>query len=755
MPWPLLLLTLLPPALPPATWIVVPEEADCALYAAVLARLEATPGVVVSAGEPNPEATSLSLSRTGSRIVARLGDREGAGPDPDAALEAVWPPSAPLAPAHRAPNGPALERACAGDPQGALQAAGAATGGLLPRLVRFERARPTGPPAERWARALASVSAGRPNDALPRLRDVVQSLETGGSMPTWRFAPTATCAPSSIAWVNGQLLAFAGGTLLALDPASGRTRWRAAVGRAEPTPVAVNDGLVVASEDQLLHFGPEGAKRWRLELHGAHPEAVARGERIYVAGSEAVLAVDAKDGRILWSTPLRDPAVAGPVLAGAVLAVPLDRSVGRFRLADGSRERPIIVGSPLSGPLVATARGRLWAAVGADALVELDLGLSAPRAWFPGLAGVAWPPVGLGERLVVLEVGRSRVTWLDPVKGESSWPGEGPLLSRGYAGVVHFEGRGRRWVARGPFGDVEARGALAGPVRAAAVRGDRLLVALTDRIIGIDLQGGRQWLEVRFDGPIADGPIADGPIRKLAFGPEFSAALLDGGAILGFPNAETPEALALAQTARRDLATAALAGNRPKDARAAAEAMLLRSPEDLGARWVLARAARQLGAEDAARLHLDLLARLPPEAPWTELLLEGLAALGITPAPTGPPDPLARPDGKAEELSRPDGPFGGPVLDVLDAGAEWLVLTDAAVHRVAPATLRRLARTALSAPPRRWALVGGRLYVHDGLTLTALDPRRRWILPDLEALESVGGELVFARHGRRWRLESR
>lgn len=94
------------------------------------------------------------------------------------------------------------------------------------------------------------------------------------------------------------------GTVLALEPGSGRELWRAQAGKALSAGVGFDGRFasVVTRDNELVVF-EAGAERWRKRLPvGVQTAPLVAGERVFVMRLDrVVMAFDALDGRPLWT----------------------------------------------------------------------------------------------------------------------------------------------------------------------------------------------------------------------------------------------------------------------------------------------------------------------------------------------------------------------------------------------------------------------------------------------------------------------
>ena len=182
--------------------------------------------------------------------------------------------------------------------------------------------RPGGRDASTRARVRATVATedrhlGHTRDA--RDRDVAHHNRQRGrrhraiGRPTARRRGPRRCRRASRPWRSGEIVVVASsGRLVALDAASGTTKWTAErVG--DPTSlIAHADAVIAASGSEIRAWSTDGRDAWRQQLDAAIVTPLAADGDLLFAGlaSRKIVALDAKTGAPRWVITLETTARA-------------------------------------------------------------------------------------------------------------------------------------------------------------------------------------------------------------------------------------------------------------------------------------------------------------------------------------------------------------------------------------------------------------------------------------------------------------
>jgi outer membrane protein assembly factor BamB len=194
--------------------------------------------------------------------------------------------------------------------------------------------------------------------------------------------------------------------VVAFDPRTGATRWRASVDGPVDVPPALGHGRVVVYSGgrkpavQALDVR-SGSTRWRRRLAGPTGGAAivaARGgpPTVVAASLGGELATfDLPDGTRRWKARARTPALAEPLAMDSVLFVStLSDSLARFRSADGRRLASIPAGAACPSGLVRSG-DRAYGLTSAGDLIAVDPGggllfrtaIGGPATGAPAVSG--------------------------------------------------------------------------------------------------------------------------------------------------------------------------------------------------------------------------------------------------------------------------------------------------------------------------------------------------------------------------------
>lgn len=184
-----------------------------------------------------------------------------------------------------------------------------------------------------------------------------QAIDAPDHAPSWTFDAGSPLWAGPV-YADGAVYAGAeDGRVFALDARTGAERWTFRAGGAVRTRPAVNGNvLYVQSDDGLLYArdSRDGTERWTarivdgpvVRLPFSDPKSrydrfgsdvTVAGDRLYVGTHDGrLLALDAADGRILWSFGAGDAVLAAPLVRdGRVTFGSYDRFVYALDAADG------------------------------------------------------------------------------------------------------------------------------------------------------------------------------------------------------------------------------------------------------------------------------------------------------------------------------------------------------------------------------------------------------------------------------------
>jgi outer membrane protein assembly factor BamB len=222
------------------------------------------------------------------------------------------------------------------------------------------------------------------------------------------------------------------GTLVKLDPATGRTVWRASAGKPLSAGPGADAMLVVVGTDKgdVLAFEPDGKPLWtaRVSSEVISPPIVTEGSVVVTSGDGKIYGLAATDGKTRWVNQRTNPPLTVRNSAGGV----------------ASR----------GGVFIGVAGGRLLALDAKTGTIGWDAGVATPKGAteLERIADVTSRPwieerqacaVAYQGRLACFEIVRGTPTWTRDVSSLSGISGDNALY---YviddAGAVHALDRG-------------------------------------------------------------------------------------------------------------------------------------------------------------------------------------------------------------------------------------------------------------------------------------------------------------------------
>lgn len=230
-----------------------------------------------------------------------------------------------------------------------------------------------------------------PELTAPRATPVVNWQASVGKVPLG-FTPAVT--PDAI------YAAAADGTLVRLDPATGRVEWRINVAARLSAGVGADDKVAVVGtgEGEVIAVAADGKIAWKAEVSSAvtAPPAVADGVAVVYSGDGRVFALDTADGKRRWVYQRQNPPL--------VVANSAPATISR------------------GGAFIGTAGGRLAALDVTNGVVGWEAAVAVPKGAteLERIADVTSAPV-MDGRDVCATAFQGRTVCFDALRGTSVW----------------------------------------------------------------------------------------------------------------------------------------------------------------------------------------------------------------------------------------------------------------------------------------------------------------------------------------------
>ncbi|MGH8799348.1 MAG: outer membrane protein assembly factor BamB, partial [Casimicrobiaceae bacterium] len=255
------------------------------------------------------------------------------------------------------------------------------------------------------------------------------------------------------------------GTLVSVDPATGRQNWRIKADQRLQAGVGASSAVVVVGTDQgdVLAFDSGGKALWRAKVSSevAGPPKAAEGKVIVWSLDGRIFAFAETDGSQKWVYQRLNPAltvrrfVGGTVTRGGLFTGTAGGKLLALDINNGNLGWEATVATPkgateleriadvTSLPVVDTRQVCAVAFQGRVACFELQRGTLLWSRDFSSLAGLA-----LDDEYLYLTDDKGAVHALDKTTGASVWKQDklaarfpnGPVLAGAYVGIVDGEG---------------------------------------------------------------------------------------------------------------------------------------------------------------------------------------------------------------------------------------------------------------------------------------------------------------------------
>jgi outer membrane protein assembly factor BamB len=190
------------------------------------------------------------------------------------------------------------------------------------------------------------------------------------------------------------------GTIVRLDPATGREAWRSNAGTRLASGVGANTSVVVAGTDQgqVIALGTDGKPAWTVTLSSEiiAPAAVAEGVAVVYAGDGRVYALDTGTGKTKWIFQRQNPAL-------------VVRNSGSPTISHG-------------GVFIGSAGGKLSALDVTNGIVGWEATVAVPKGAteLERIADVTSAPL-IDGRNVCATAFQGRTVCFDALRGTSTW----------------------------------------------------------------------------------------------------------------------------------------------------------------------------------------------------------------------------------------------------------------------------------------------------------------------------------------------
>jgi FOG: WD40-like repeat len=401
------------------------------------------------------------------------------------------------------------------------------------------------------ARCTAAWRFGDDNSG-PAQRSTLVGVDRSNGQTKWTFGTDGPGELAASNAVDGRLAVRSrGGDLIMIDARTGSRRWEANLDdTAASRPVIAHRLVMILTSDRVLHAydARTGQRRWRVAhaVGGIRPRrrgpdlpsdfdvrdsfgiAAARGVVVALGrGETLVRAYDQASGKLRWTADFPSAAASTPVVAGELVLVQ-DRAASLHALDVRSGAVRWEFSGPANDDRHCDAAFRAFqrasktpiptssgAVTTTTSLVPFD-----PRCGkflFSGASGATDLPPSIDAGTVIVDFDEvNGVGVLDATTGTRRW-------RAGFSFVAPAP-KVKAVIGMGPSG-LSRRDAATGAARwrfapygrgEMLVTGDEVLLAVSGRILGIDLATGAPRWSRRFEGPQSTPLAVSGEIVVLS-----------------------------------------------------------------------------------------------------------------------------------------------------------------------------------------------------------------------------------------------
>ena len=289
---------------------------------------------------------------------------------------------------------------------------------------------------------------------------------TATAQAVWQV-PVGKAAPGLAPAVLADAIyaAATDGTVVRVDPATGRTAWRIAAGKRLAAGVGVDPTIVVVGTDKgdVLAFDPDGKSLWtsRVSSEVVSPPDVAEGIVAVWSGDGRLYGLSSADGKTKWVYQRANPPLTVRNYAGGVISrggvfvgtaggklIALDLATGRVGW-EGSVATPRgateleRIADVTSLPVIEPTQACAVAFQGRVACFEITRGTLVWSRDISSLEGIV-----VDNRHLYVTDDRSTIHALDKTTGATVWKQEllkerrpgGPQIAGDFVAVVDGEG---------------------------------------------------------------------------------------------------------------------------------------------------------------------------------------------------------------------------------------------------------------------------------------------------------------------------